>query len=245
MIGIMKSSTILSLVGVAAIMLIVGAALGSVFFSVTSIVTLTKIETVTQFLNSSETDSEIIQNYVSTTSCPTLATSGLALVNESSDNHQSDLAFLMKSGTAATLCVAYQLENDAILPSTINFSGSQILKVNASSIEGGYAYSYAPAPGITEKATPSILTIPAGFNKSRIIVNFTITATAQAKGFFALSYYEPCPGLIPFSIGYGTAQVNASDFEGFFIASSCSLQLPLSDGEIVGFGGMGTMILTQ
>lgn len=233
-------------------MLIIGLALGSIIFPVTKIetttllssVTSTQSDTMTQLFNLTETGSEVIQNYVSSTSCPTLAPSGLTLVNESNNNQQSDLTFLMKSGTTATLCVAYQLENDAILPATINFSGSQILEVNASSIGGGYSYSYSPAPGISETATPSILTIPAGFNQSRIIVNYTITATAQAKGFYTLSYYEPCPGLIPFSVGYGTAQVNASDFEGFFIASSCSLQLPLSDGEIVGFGGMGTMALS-
>jgi len=130
----------------------------------------------------------------------------------------------------------------------VNFSGYEIQEVDTTPVPnqgGGFGciYSHSPAPGISEVASPSTLTIPAGFNESRIIVNYTITAAAQAKGFYTLSFREACPPLIPYSVGYGTSQLNASDFEGFFIASSCTIQLPLSQGEIVGYGGMGTIVL--
>jgi hypothetical protein len=255
---VVNRSSAVPIIGVAVIMLVLGAALGSVAFPATKIVTttlfssitLTQKETVTQSFDSTASSSESIQNYVSSPACPSLAPSGLMLVNESNNNQQSDLTFLMKSDSVATICVSYQLDSGTSLPTAVNFSGFEIQEVNATptpnqSAGSGYTYSYSPAPGISETATPGVLNIPAGFNKSRIIVNYTITTTAQAKGFYTLSFYEACPPLIPFSVGYGSAQVNASDFEGFFIASGCTVQAPLSDAQIVGFGAMGTIILSQ
>lgn len=220
----------------------------------TSSSTTTCVCTATAYVTSvgnhgSTNSSEIIQNYVNSTSCPTLSTTGLSLSNESGNNQMTDLAFLMKAGSTATICLAYPLEGEPSAPVTIDFSGFQILQVVATPVpnqggESGYSYSYSPATGITETASPGVLTIPAGFNESQIIVNYTITSTLQARGFYTLSYYETCPPLIPFSVGYGTAQVNASDFPGFFLASSCTIQSVLSDPQIVGFGGMGTMVLS-
>jgi hypothetical protein len=199
----------------------------------------------TSGINASSSSSRtVILNYVNGTSCKI---SGRITLQSGETTLTS---FLMLSNSTARLCISYTF-GPVQSEHFVNFSQyASITKVVAGpppppNQGPGFSYSYVPAQGVSIIANPSSISIPASNSNTTIIVNYTITASSNASGFFSLGYLSMCPPLVPFSIGYGDSAVNASDFHGFFFPSNCPSTLPeIGFPEIIGYAGLGTLSVT-
>ena len=182
-----------------------------------------------------------ILDYVPGPGCQNITQGGIVLIN----GEYTALAFLMKTNSQATVCVKYTLSSNIQSVRTIDFNSS-IDVVNATAVYqngtfSGYEYSYKPANGVSIEANPSSITVGPENYSQQFIVNYTITASSNAKGLYSLGYFGSCPNLIPFSVGYGTSQINGSVFKSFLLPGSCVLNGAFSsNGVLVGYGGLGT-----
>jgi hypothetical protein len=166
-----------------------------------------------------------------------------SLANESGINNSHDLAngsmrslaFIMQAGSTATLCVTYS--SRSYVPAS-NLTADALI-VNATSLQGGYEYSYSKALGITFTLT----SVDSSSSVGNLV--YTIDAANNAGGFYDLSYPGVC-GLIPFAVVTGPPQViSSSNFPGFFLASTCPLFPPFSAwSQMTGFSGMSAVWLT-
>jgi hypothetical protein len=157
----------------------------------------------------------------------------------------SRLAFLIYQNTTSEFCVSYTFEPTQTRQ-VVNFQEfASVFSVIATAANGGFSYSKSPAPGISMTASQSSITLEPSNSSTVVDIQYTIVASATAKGFFSLNYLDSCPAFIPFSVGYGTGQVNASDFHGFFLPSSCIIQgVPVSSIQVSGYSNMGTLLIT-
>lgn len=158
------------------------------------------------------------------------------------------LVFVLSPGSTLTLCVSYRISDVTNPPSnTVQFNAS-VYTVTSTPIANaisnhsysGYSYSYAPAQGITTSSAPNSIPFQSSMNTTQsVTVAYTITATATASGFYAISFSNECPGFLPLAVGHPASELQPSDFPGFFEPTSCESVPPLSGGKIVGFGGAG------
>lgn len=161
------------------------------------------------------------------------------------------LGFLMSQNSSASICVSYTFD-PVQTPTVVNFQDyAKVLLVTANSVSNeygtGFAYSKVIAPGVSMSANPASITLVPGTNTpTKVVVQYTITASSHAKGFFSLNYLDSCPAFLPFSVGYGTSDVNASDYHGYFLASNCVAMVAPIVGEpiVTGYGGMGSTLVT-
>jgi hypothetical protein len=187
----------------------------------------------------------VIDNYVPGPGC--VSSPGLQLQK----GDLSLVALLMYQGSSASFCVSYIFE-PVQSQTVVNFQEyAYAFLVTATTVDNnnasGFSYSKTPAPGISISADPSsIILEPSASATNQVQVEYTITASPNARGFFSLNYLDSCPAFIPFSVGYGTLGVNATDYHGFFMPSNCVWMVSPLAGipQIVGYGGMGTTLIT-
>lgn len=186
----------------------------------------------------------VVENYVKGPGCT--SSPGLSLQN----GDLSLLGFLMYQNSSGTICVSYTFQP---VESQTNVDFQEyvyVFLVTATAVGNGngygFSYSKVAAPGISVSASPSSITLAPGTTTTQVQVQYTVVTTSGSKGFFSLNYLDSCPAFIPFSVGYGTTGVNASDFHGFFLPSSCiSMVSPIvGTPQVVGYGGMGTSLIT-
>lgn len=187
----------------------------------------------------------VIENFVAGPGCKSFP--GLKLQN----GETSLVSFLMQQNSSASICVSYTF-NPVQTQTLVNFQDYAylfIVTANAVSNEygDGFSYSKVPAPGISVGANPSSITLVPGVSTpTQVVVQYTISASSTSKGFFSLNYLDSCPAFIPVSVGYGTTDINASDYHGFFLSSNCVWAITPITGtpQVVGYGGMGTTLVT-
>jgi len=160
------------------------------------------------------------------------------------------LGFLMTDNSVGILCVTYTTDpsflNAASLENFTEPLSGSVDSVNATYTGGvGWQYSTHPVPGIV--VTPSLNNIAetAGQASVRITVEYTITVSGGVSGFFAISFTNNCPSLIPFAVGSSPAQLTAADFPGFLYGISCA---PLDGGissQVTGYSALTTQEITS
>lgn len=191
------------------------------------------------------TDSSL--SYVSSGPCGTYPNGLQTLMGDVGGSAIGILAFAMNLSSTAKLCVSYvadaaQYSND-FSEIRVNFSAEANI-VNATPSGNGFEYSYSPARNISIGAQPSTVLISNGSARSEITVEYTINAGQFSKGFYTLSTFMQCPPLIAFAVGFTPQELNGTDFAGFYLEGSCTLQLPMSGYEITGFSGMSAVYVS-
>jgi len=155
---------------------------------------------------------------------------------------QKALVFLMQPGSTSRLCVRYPfMSQQSILTAknlgiTIEYTAEVTVTTSTGTV-GSQNFALSAIPRMVTFSN-STSTPP---NQTSVDVVYTITALNASKGFYALSVFNQCPPALPLAVGYAGNQVNSSDFRGLFNLSTCTEEIPLMDGLIVGFMGMNAI----
>lgn len=178
--------------------------------------------------------------------CTTTFPSGLDLRGP---GNQTRL-FTLLPGTTGLICLSYKVDPGEIsgADETVQFSSSvESVKATYENNSNGagyvYSYSYEDAQGVTGSAHPSSVTFARGSGNTTITVVYAITASVNSTGYYSIGF-TACSPLIPFAITRDWTGVVASDFDGFFVASSCTGQPPISDAQVVGIASVNTTLLS-
>jgi hypothetical protein len=154
---------------------------------------------------------------------------------------------LMQPGTTGYICVTYQtawqgnvteyqnssIYRDAFANDSYQFS-MPIGTENCSASQGVTSCIGVPSYSFDITASPSSIQPTGAMNFVTVV--YTVDALSNATGFYDYSApYMYCSGM-PMAVGYGSAQVNASDFAPLFV-HPCPF-LPFAPAG-VSVGGMG------
>jgi len=161
---------------------------------------------------------------------------------------QQILVFMMRPNSSARLCVNYSVGSQYLshlsANTTIDFI-SGILVVNATADDNsGFSYSDSTAKNITISSKPSSVTFSNYSVANEFNVVYTIDAGQNSKGFYTISTFMQCPPFLALAVGYEPQELNASDFNGFFLVSGCTLHLPLASWKLTGFLEMTAVYLS-
>ena len=127
-------------------------------------------------------------------------------------------ALLMSSNSSMALCVSY---------GGSSYSGPAYSSVYAWEPDG----QTQPTRNVTINASPANVSISRG---QSAVVEYTIAAGRDSRGFYGLTVLQMC-GPVPLAVGYGSSQVNSTDFQGIFGPRSCPAQF--LDAQIIGYTG--------
>ena len=127
-------------------------------------------------------------------------------------------ALLMSPSSSMALCVSY---------GGSSYSGPAYNSVYAWESDG----QTQPTQNVTINASPANISIAHG---QSAVVEYTVAAGQVSTGFYGLTLLQMCTP-IPLAVGYGSSQVNSTDFPGLFGMRSCPAQF--LDAQIVGYTG--------
>jgi hypothetical protein len=134
----------------------------------------------------------------------------------------TDVAFpalVMSPNSSMALCVSY---------GGSSYSGSVYNSINAWESNG----QMQPTQNVNINALPASVSIA---NGQRAVVEYTVAAGQDSVGFYGLSLLQMCIP-VPLAVGYGTSQVNSTDFPGLFGVRFGCPAISL-DAQIVGYTG--------
>jgi hypothetical protein len=161
---------------------------------------------------------------------------GSASVSNSSANTLSKRLLVLQPGTTAFLCLLYPYDR-AIGPSVFQakfyafVESVQVTAINQSAGAVGYSFFYQNATGVRVLASPTQLTIQNSTMTSPfIMVDYAISASSDAGGYYAFVAQGLCPTLLPFAITNApVSTISPSDFSPtLFQYATC----PPTDGAV-------------
>ncbi len=133
------------------------------------------------------------------------------LSNQSSPSPPNALPpFVIDAGSSMVVCVAYtDFFNQTFSEPTY---GSAYLWTSSG--------QFAPAPDVSISSSPAYINLTQG---QSVIVAYTITASLQSKGFYAITLLQICQPL-ELAVGYPAPLVSYADFPGANGPRSCPAQ---------------------
>ena len=147
--------------------------------------------------------------------CSQSFSSGLPVSDYSSNK---SIVFLMQPNMTAQICVKYRVQKVTITsPATFTIFPYGVLKAQITCSSDGSCLGTTQSANFTNVVSPSSITIPSDNSASQVVLVYTIHSGNSSKGFYSFSYLNSCEKYVPLAVGYNSSQVNASDFNGFFM----------------------------
>jgi hypothetical protein len=153
--------------------------------------------------------------------------------SSANSSEPGELAIVLQTGSSATVCVKYAGDTYSPEIGLVTLKPSVFVETCSQMPGGGGSCGGTAISSVTVTSSPQSVEISNGTDS---IVEYTITANANSKGFYLFSTLYSCPAIL-LAVGYQTSQLVSSDFPGM---GPTPCPAPVVQVEILGISGANT-----